>query len=55
MNPTAQKKVDHLSPSARAELEKRYPDDMLTRAIDKALERLRTLEEVLKITDVQPQ
>ncbi len=44
------KRVDHLSASARAELEKRYPDTNTSRAIDKALERLRTLEQVLKLS-----
>lgn len=43
------KRVDHLSGPAKAELERRYPDTNPSRAIDKALERLRTLEQVLKL------
>ena len=43
-----------LSPSsfALAELERRYPGETPTRAIDRALERLRTLEEVLEVRNV---
>ncbi len=44
------KRVDHLSGPAKAELERRYPDTNPSRDIDKALERLRTLEQVLKLT-----
>ena len=44
------KRVDHLSPSARAGLEQRYPNTVTSRTIDKALERLRTLEQVLKLS-----
>ena len=47
-----------LSPSSSAidELERRYPGETPTRAIDKALERLRTLEEVIGgLANVQPQ
>jgi hypothetical protein len=47
----------NLSPSLTAidELHRRYPGETPNRAIDKALERLRTLEEVFKIANVQPQ
>jgi len=46
-----------LSPSASAieDLWARYPGETPARAIDKALERLRTLEEVIGgLTNVQP-
>lgn len=56
------KRVDHLSGPAKAELERRYPDTNPSRAIDNLLERLRTLEQVMKLTsnpteveNVQPQ
>ena len=59
--PISSKALDHLSESARSDLKRRYPDSSVTRAIDKALERLRTLEQVMTIpaspigeTNVQP-
>ena len=41
------------SPAAVDELHRRYPNETPNRAIDRALERLRTLEEVLEVRNVQ--
>jgi hypothetical protein len=39
-----------ISESAKEDLERRYPDSLPTEAISKALERLKTLEQILDLT-----